>query len=227
MLQSKLYKHLASLEKYFINPASGKRKVREIRPESASMANPETLSQAIAESSSTPNKSRKIKEENEGKRKRLDEEFEMRLENESKEVEYKSKKSFEGEDAKRFKSIKEKSRTQVVEEVEIYDCSQDHSHIGEIKASSEGKELLPDKLCLNITNIEKDETIFSNSIFSNEGTAREKEYEQYMENNVLKQLDNILGKGENCFELGDCLDFPLNESSKKRRKRADRLKKNE
>jgi len=68
--------------------------------------------------------------------------------------------------------------------------------------------------------------MFSNSIFSNEGTAREKEYEHYMENHVLKQLDNILGKAEHGLEAGDCLDFPLNES-KKRRKRADRVRKNE
>jgi len=81
-----------------------------------------------------------------------------------------------------------------------------------------------DKFSLNITQIDKDETMFSNSIFSIKDFEglREKDVEG---NNVLKTLDNILGKSQQGIEMGDAAEFPLNES-RKRRKRADRLKSN-
>jgi len=93
-----------------------------------------------------------------------------------------------------------------------------HTSGGEIKLL-DNKE----KFSLDVTRIEKDETMFSNSIFSIKefDNIKEKDIEG---GSVLKQLDNILGKTQHGHELGDCSDFQLNES-RKRRKRADRLKK--
>jgi len=91
------------------------------------------------------------------------------------------------------------------------------------------KEINPEKFPLNVTNIEKDETMFSNSIFSTkngEKLANESidyDYLKERENEILRNLENSPIKSENFNEHDNLGDSTLNES-KKRRTRADRKK---
>ena len=222
-LQESLTKHLASLEKYYSKPVLGSRRSKNGRSEQV-VVTPVESSRTGPESISAV--STRGKDEGLRKRKKAEEGIEMRYESEetaeTKSVQIPVQKP---EVRREQHYIKDRGPMHYREEMEN-PCSNDVTNGDDMRQNSDIRDGVQDRFPLNLTNIEKEETMFSNSIFSVNGgeAAKEREYESYMESNVLKNLDNILLRGDGGLEMGEGADYPLNES-KKRRKRADRLKK--